>query len=53
MWNNSEAWLAIGVSMGFVLVGVVMHRVFVNILKNEPPSGERCESLESEKKVQS
>ena len=36
MWNNFEAWLAIGVSGGFVLVGVVMHRVFMNILKNEP-----------------
>jgi hypothetical protein len=30
---------------GFVIAGVVMHRVFVNILKNESP--------ESEKKVQS
>ncbi len=52
MWNNPEAWLAVGVSVGFVIAGVVMHRVFVNVLKNEPPSGERNESLESEKKVQ-
>jgi hypothetical protein len=45
MWSNPEAWIAIGVSVGFVIAGVVMHRVFVNILKNESP--------ESEKKVQS
>ena len=45
MWNNPEAWIAIGVSVGFVMAGVVMHRVFVSILKNE--------SLESEKKAQS
>ena len=36
MWNNFEAWLAIGVSGGFVLVGVVMHRAFMKILKSEP-----------------
>ena len=36
MWGNAEAWLAIGVSMGFVMVAVVMHRVFVKILKGEP-----------------
>ncbi len=52
MWNNPEAWLAIGVSIGFVVVAVVMHRVFVNVLKNQPPSGERNEPLESEKKAQ-
>ena len=39
MWNNPEAWIAICVSVGFVIAGVVMHRVFVNILKNESPEG--------------
>ena len=54
MWRNPEAWIAIGVSVGFVLVGVVMHRVFVTILKNElPQGGSNNESLESEKKAQS
>jgi hypothetical protein len=54
MWNNPEAWIAIGVSVGFVMAGVVMHRVFVNILKNEPPQGGgKNESPESEKKAQS
>ena len=41
MWSNPEAWLAIGVSVGFVIAGVVMHRVFVNVLKNESPEGEK------------
>jgi len=41
MWNNPEAWLAIGVSVGFVIAGVVMHRVFVSVLKNESPEGEK------------
>ena len=41
MWHNPEAWIAIGVSVCFVVVGVVMHRVFVNVLKNESPEGEK------------
>ncbi|WP_201746993.1 hypothetical protein [Limnohabitans sp. TS-CS-82] len=41
MWHNPEAWIAIGVSVGFVVVGVVMHRVFVNVLKNESPESEK------------
>jgi hypothetical protein len=54
MWSNPEAWIAIGVSVGFVMAGVVMHRVFVDILKNESPhGGGKNESPESEKKAQS
>ena len=34
LFNNPEAWIAIGVSLAFVLAGVVMHRVFVKVLKN-------------------
>jgi hypothetical protein len=41
MWHNPEAWIAIGVSVCFVVVGVVMHRVFVNVLKSDPPEGEK------------
>lgn len=41
MWHNPEAWIAICVSVGFVVVGVVMHRVFVNVLKNESPESEK------------
>jgi len=52
MWNNPEAWIAIGVSVLFVVAGVVMHRVFVNILKNErPPSGSKNDSPEGAEKA--
>jgi hypothetical protein len=38
--KGEGAWIALGVSALFVVVGLVMHRVFVNILKKgsqEPP----------------
>jgi hypothetical protein len=31
--DSPEAWIAIGISVLFVVVGLVMHRVFLNILK--------------------
>jgi hypothetical protein len=39
MWQDPGTWIALGVSALFVLAGLVMHRVFVKILKNgsEPP----------------
>ena len=41
--NSPEAWIAIGISVLFIATGLVMHRVFVNILKKgsqEPPSND-------------
>lgn len=36
-WLQSDgAWIAIGASVLFVVAGVVMHRVFLNILKQPP-----------------
>jgi hypothetical protein len=38
--KGEGAWIALGVSALFVVVGLVMHRVFVNLLKKgspEPP----------------
>ena len=32
--QNEGAWIAIGVSVVFVVAGVVMHRVFLRVLKN-------------------
>jgi hypothetical protein len=39
MWQDPDTWIALGVSALFVVAGFVMHRVFVNILKNgeQPP----------------
>ena len=46
MWHDEGAWIAVGVSALFVVVGLVMHRVFVRILKtgaNEPGQKENHE----------
>ncbi len=31
--NTDGAWIAIGISVLFIVAGLVLHRVFVNILK--------------------
>ena len=39
--NTDGAWIAIGISVFFIVVGVVMKRVFIHILKqgaNAPES---------------
>ena len=33
MWQDPGLWIALGVSALFIVVGLVMHRVFVKILK--------------------
>jgi hypothetical protein len=46
MWQGEGAWIAGGVLALFVVVGLVMHRVFVRILKNgsiEPAQKENHE----------
>ena len=37
MWQDPGTWIALGVSALFVVAAVVMHRVFVRILKQTPP----------------
>jgi hypothetical protein len=34
MWHDEGTWIAVGVSALFVVVGLLMHRIFVRILKN-------------------
>ncbi len=34
MWRDAGTWIALGVSMLFIVAGLVMHRVFVKTLKN-------------------
>jgi hypothetical protein len=41
MWRDEGAWIALGVSALFVLVGVVMHRVFLRILKTGADASDR------------
>jgi hypothetical protein len=43
MWRDPGTWIALGVSALFLVAALVMHRVFVKILKNgsqEPPEHE-------------
>lgn len=35
--QNEGAWIALGVSLLFIVAGVVMHRVIVKVLKAPPP----------------
>jgi hypothetical protein len=35
--NTDGAWIAIGVSLLFIVAGAVMHRGFVNVLKKSEP----------------
>lgn len=37
MWQDPGTWIALGVSLLFVVAGFVIHRIFVKILKNGPP----------------
>lgn len=37
MWRDPGAWIALGVSLVFIVAGFVMHRIFVKILKNGSP----------------
>jgi hypothetical protein len=36
LWQNTEALIALGISLLFIVVGLLMHRVFIHILKNGP-----------------
>lgn len=41
MSRDAGTWIALGVSVLFIVAGLVMHRIFVKILKNgsiEPPT---------------
>lgn len=37
LWHDEGAWIAIGVTVPFIVAGLAMHRIFVRILKNGLP----------------
>ena len=37
IWHDQGAWIALGVSALFLVVAVVMHRVFVKVLQSGVP----------------
>ena len=50
LWHDEGAWIAIGVSVLFIVAGLVMHRIFVRILKNGSPeiSGESAKESKND-----
>lgn len=44
--QNEGAWIAIGVSVLFVVAGVVMHQVIMRVLKQGDPSAEQPHSTQ-------
>ena len=46
IWRDAGTWIALGVSLLFIVAGVVMHRVFVKILKQPLQGGEKADSHE-------
>ena len=50
MWRDPGAWIAIGISMLFLVVAFGMHRVFVKILKTPPEPEASAASPSVEKK---
>ena len=45
MWHDPGLWIVLGVSALFIAVGVVLHRVFVRVLKG-PESDSVTQPLE-------
>jgi heme exporter protein D len=41
VWHDEGVWIALGMSALFVIAGVVMHRVFVRILKTGADAPDR------------
>ena len=37
LWQDEGTWIALGISALFLVVAVVMHRVFVSVLKFATP----------------
>ena len=37
MWQDEGTWIALGVSALFLVAAVVMHRIFIKILRSRPP----------------
>lgn len=38
LWSDAGAWIAIGISVLFLVVAWVMHRVIVKVLKSPAPA---------------
>ena len=47
MWQDEGTWIALGISLLFLVAAIVMHRIFIKILRS-PPSDRREELSKNE-----
>lgn len=40
IWQDEGTWIALGISVLFLVAALVMHRVFVKVLKSGSPAQE-------------
>ena len=33
IWNDASTWIVLGISLLFIVVGIVMHRVIMTVLR--------------------
>ena len=37
IWNDAGTWIVLGISALFIVVGIVMHRVIMNVVRAPAP----------------
>lgn len=38
IWHDSGTWIVLGISLLFLVVGVVMHRIIMKVVRTPPPA---------------
>lgn len=38
IWNDPATWIVLGVSLLFIVVGIVMHRIVMKVLRGPAPA---------------
>ena len=47
LWSDPGTWIALGISALFLVVGWVMHRVIVKVLKSQPDPAQAAQPADS------
>ena len=47
LWSDPGTWIALGISALFIVVGWVMHRVIVKVLKSQPDAALEAQPADS------
>ncbi len=37
IWHDSGTWIVLGISLLFLVVGLVMHRIIMQVMRGPPP----------------